>query len=464
MSATQQLWGSSARAGGPAPGQPPGAQPVAADHPARGLVGRILDDRFAIEDVLATGGMSVLYLATDSVLERPVVVKVMRAGAGSDRGAGQRLVREARSACRVQHPSIVTVFHMGLLETQEPYLVLEHLEGMDLEQLLFANGPLSARDTAAVLEPVADALGALHGHGIVHRDVKPANMFLLGGRLHRPRVKLVDFGLAYLDAVSAERLTRQGLVLGTPEYLAPECARGVRAEPSADVYSLAISAFELLTGSPPFVGSPIDVLLEKTKKDAPSLASRVNEDLGELGEVLQRAMGRRPQDRPSMEELSRAFATAQQRPVTRAHSGLEARPAEVIPSESGTRPVSTRPPPRPPEGRVVPLKTIELEAIEEQPVSRTVAKPATAAAPETAAPAAPTPPAAPVTAAPAPTPIVPPTPLTPTAVHSSSLASPVPVQTKIVQTGVNPAWIYATAATAILFLLTLIALAFSLAS
>lgn len=454
MSATQQFWGSSARAAAPAPGQPPAPQPVAADHPARGLVGRILDDRFSIDDVLATGGMSVLYLATDSVLERPVVVKVMRAAAGNDRGAGQRLVREARSACRVQHPSIVTVFHMGLLETQEPYLVLEHLDGMDLEQLLFANGPLSARDTAAVLEPVADALGALHDAGIVHRDVKPANMFLLGGRLHRPRVKLVDFGLAYLDAVSAERLTRQGLVLGTPEYLAPECARGVRAEPSADVYSLAISAFELLTGSPPFVGSPIDVLLEKTKKEPPSLAARVNEDLGELGEVLQRALGRRPQDRPTMEEMSRAFATAQQRPVTRAHSGLGVRtphePPE--PSESGTRPVSTRPPPRPTEARrAVPLKTVELETIEELPASRTVAKPAVAAAPV-------------VSAQDAAAPAVAPTPITPTAVHSSSLASPAPAQTKIVQTGVNPAWIYATAATAVLFIVTLLALAISLAT
>jgi serine/threonine protein kinase len=306
MARTEKLWA----VAGPVAGD----GTVPADHPSRALVGRILDDRFTILDVLATGGMGVLYEASDAVLERPVVVKVLGVATANDRGAGQRLIREARIACRVEHPAIVTVFHLGLLETNEPYLVLERLAGLDLDELLHTNGPLTPVQVAAVLEPIADALDALHQEGVVHRDVKPSNVFVLGGRLFRPRVKLIDFGLALLDTAASERLTRMGRVLGTPEYIAPECATGTRAGPPADVYALASTAFELLVGRPPFSGAAMDVLIAKTRTEPPQLRDHVDAaSLGELGGWIMRGLSRRPEDRPTASELARAFAVAARR-------------------------------------------------------------------------------------------------------------------------------------------------------
>lgn len=292
---TALLWGGAARRKAP-------RAPVPSDDPARFRLGRILEDRYSLTDVLGRGGMGVVYDGFDHLLERPVVVKVISPRA-SDAKSSARLVREARLACRVQHPSIVTIFHLGLLD-DEPYLVMERLEGRDLEGLASEHGPLDLETVVALLDPLAEALDALHAAGIVHRDVKPANVFVLGGRLERPRVKLIDFGLAILDEQTSARLTRVGLVIGTPEYIAPEVARGAKATAASDVYSLATTIFELLTGELPFEGAGIDLMIAKTRTEPRRIAQLTTEPWAtDVDAVLARGLARDAGERPSASEL-----------------------------------------------------------------------------------------------------------------------------------------------------------------
>jgi serine/threonine protein kinase len=275
---------------------------VAPDDPASRNVGQLLEHRWMITGVLGRGGMGVVYDALDRLLERRVVVKVVAPRLRDPRGT-DRLVREARLACRVQHPAIVTVHHLGVLDGA-PYLVMERLEGRDLETLLIEQGPFDLETVVAIADPIAEALDALHAAGVIHRDVKPANVFLLGGRLDRPRPKLIDFGLAILDQQTSARLTQVGHILGTPEYIAPECARGAAATPASDVYALATSIFELLTDELPFEGKGIDLLVAKTRAEPARLAGLTREPWARaVDAVLARALHADPAARPSASEL-----------------------------------------------------------------------------------------------------------------------------------------------------------------
>lgn len=299
---TELLWGGGNKS----------SAPLAADDPAHSLLGRVLDQRFQITKVLGRGGMGVVYEGVDKVLERLVVIKVITPRVAESGGA--RLVREARLAARVQHPSIVTVFHLGVLDHIEPFIVMEKLDGKDLATVLSETGPLPLVTTVALLEPVADALAALHAHGVVHRDLKPENLFVLEGRLLRPRVKLIDFGLAMIDDETMARFTRQGHVLGTAEYMAPECARGGAPTPAADVYSLACTAFELLTGAMPFPGTGMDALIAKTQ-GSPRKVDEFTRDpiVRAAGPVIERALSRDPAARPTASEFLEELRAALKR-------------------------------------------------------------------------------------------------------------------------------------------------------
>jgi len=275
------------------------------DEGAQRLVGRVLDGRYAITGVLARGGMGVVYEADDVLLDRPVVVKVV-APDSSDPSSGPRLVREARVACRVQHPFVVTVFHLGLLDERDPYVVMERLVGSDLTTHLRQHGgtPISLRVAVDLLEPVAEALGALHEHGVIHRDVKPDNIFVLAGTTYPPRVKIIDFGLALPDPQTTQRYTAVGKLLGTAEYIAPECACGEPASASSDVYALASIAYEMLSGQLPFSGSGVDLLVTKTIATPAPLTDKISTPwAADVGAVLMQALDRDPRKRPSAVDL-----------------------------------------------------------------------------------------------------------------------------------------------------------------
>jgi predicted Ser/Thr protein kinase len=212
---------------------------------------RRLDGRYGIERRLGRGGMGVVYLAHDTTLDRRVAIKVIRADAG-DPAAARRFDREARAAARLAHPHVVTVHDVGRLPGGPPFLVMEYVPGPTLRELLNRKGPLPAREVVRLLAGPAQALDAAHAAGLVHRDLKPENLIVGPDR----RVKIADFGLARAIEAEAEtggpRLTREGGVPGTPEYMAPEQIRQEPPSPAWDRWALGVVAYELLTGRLPF--------------------------------------------------------------------------------------------------------------------------------------------------------------------------------------------------------------------
>lgn len=281
--------------------------PPAIDAPEPGELpsGTVVGGRYRLEKVLGKGGMGVVYMAHHLELQTRIAVKVLPSIYLRDGESLARFEREARTACRVRHPNVVEVFDLGRLPSGEPYLVMEYLEGHDLDATM-ARGPLSVDTIRKVLVAIADALDALHAEGIVHRDVKPSNVFFAKGAGGRETVKLVDFGLATTGKESS-RLTQVGHVIGTAAYLPPESARGDLAGPAGDVYSLAAMAFEFLSGGAlPFDGVPMAILLDKVSKRAPTLAQVTGREFpAALEAIVGQGLERLPSKRPP---TARAFA------------------------------------------------------------------------------------------------------------------------------------------------------------
>ena len=211
-------------------------------------IDELISDRYRLHEKIGSGGMGVVWRATDIVLNRQVALKRIRLDLRSDETAElsrQRTLREARIAAQLHHPHVVSIFDV-LAVDGDPWLVLEHLPSESLSTAIREHGAPGPRTAAGIGIAVADALAAAHEVGIVHRDVKPANVLL--GR--DGTVKLSDFGIAH--AVGDMSLTRTGLITGTPAYLAPEVARGGESGPASDVYSLGATLYAAVEGVPPF--------------------------------------------------------------------------------------------------------------------------------------------------------------------------------------------------------------------
>jgi eukaryotic-like serine/threonine-protein kinase len=205
---------------------------------------RALGGRYRMAALLAAGGMGEVWAAEDVLLGRPVAVKLLGPALAGDGRAAERLRREARAAARLVHPNIAGVLDLGEQDGR-PYLVMELLEGESLAARLSRAGPMAPAEAAEVAAAVADALEVAHGAGVVHRDVKPGNVFLTTDG----EVKVVDFGIA---SAAGDAALTTGDLLGTAAYLAPERVLGHRATPAADVYALGVLLYELLAGCPPF--------------------------------------------------------------------------------------------------------------------------------------------------------------------------------------------------------------------
>lgn len=227
--------------------------------------GRLFANRFEIERAAGAGGMGTVYRATDRYSGDTVALKLLHSGAGGSDEA-ERFLREALLLSELRHPGIVAHVAHGQTPDGQRFLAMEWLQGQDLAERL-TRGPLPIRDCLRVLEQVADALSVAHQRGIVHRDLKPSNLFLIEGDL--AQVKLLDFGIARRIAAS-RAMTRTGMVIGTPEYMAPEQARGSRdLTPAADVFSLGCVLYECLTGQPPFVADHIAEVLVRILFEEP---------------------------------------------------------------------------------------------------------------------------------------------------------------------------------------------------
>jgi serine/threonine-protein kinase len=268
------------------------------------LQATLLAERYRVIERVGSGGMATVLLAEDERLGRQVAVKRLHAESPED--TAQRFRREARLGASLNHPNVVSVFDIAS-DDEGVLIVMEYVEGETLRDAI-ERGPLAPGRAVEVLRGVANALDYAHGEGIVHRDVKPANVLL--GR--DGRVKLADLGIA--TAVEGTRITMSGTVLGTAAYMAPEQLEGHKPGPASDIYSLAVLAWESLSGERAYDGrSPIEIAHRKAAEPPPSLAAVRPEAPAAAVALLERAMGPDMASRPQsatafVDELERALA------------------------------------------------------------------------------------------------------------------------------------------------------------
>jgi eukaryotic-like serine/threonine-protein kinase len=253
--------------------------------------GRRLGGRYRLEALLATGGMGEVWAARDLLLGRAVAVKVLGGALAGDGRAAERLRREARAAARLEHPGIARVLDLGEHDGR-PYLVMELLEGESLDARIGRAGPMAPAEAARIVAAVADALEAAHQAGVVHRDVKPGNVFLTTAG----EVKVLDFGIA---SAAGEAALTTGDLIGTAAYLAPERALGHRATAAADVYALGVVLYELLAGRRPFeAGSDIELAMAHVNAHPPPLGLVAPATPPSLVAACGQAMAKDPASRP----------------------------------------------------------------------------------------------------------------------------------------------------------------------
>lgn len=252
------------------------------------LAGIVLDGRYRVDTLIATGGMSAVYRGLDLRLDRPVALKIMDSRYAGDQQFLTRFQREARAVARLKDPGLVAVYDQGL-DSQHPFLVMELVEGGTLRELLRERGPMPPHAVAAVLSPVLSGLAVAHRAGLVHRDIKPENVLISDDG----DVKIADFGL--VRAVAEAKITSTSVILGTAAYLSPEQVATGDAGPRSDVYAVGIMAYELLTGATPFTGdSALAVAYQRMDNDVAPPSSVIAGVPSQFDELVLQATARDP--------------------------------------------------------------------------------------------------------------------------------------------------------------------------
>jgi serine/threonine protein kinase len=291
----------------------------------------LLGDRYRLGERIARGGMGSVYRAVDGNLGREVAVKVLRRELADDPTFLERFRREARAAAALSHPGVAGVYDYGELGGSA-FIVMELVEGETLAERIAAGGPLPWPEAFAIGEQVARALAAAHAHGLVHRDVKPANVLLGRGG----RAKVTDFGIA--KAASSATLTRTGMVLGSANYVAPEQAKGEDVGPAADQYSLGCVLFEAVTGRPPYGGAnPVAIATQHVSSPVPDPRQELPDLPLPAASLIRQALAKHPDERFASASSMAEALTAATAPTAPTHDPPDAREPGV-------------PPPRPPEG------------------------------------------------------------------------------------------------------------------
>jgi len=288
------------------------------------LVGAVLEGAYRITRLIGEGGMGAVYEAVQLRLNKRVAIKLMARDLASNREALARFRREAEITSHLGHPHLVSVVDFGQAESGEPYLVMEYLEGEDLDHRLRRVGRMSIEAVVHVVRQVASALNAAHDQGVVHRDLKPGNVFLVQIPGEPDFVKILDFGISKMKAARTQ-LTSASAVMGTPNYMSPEQATGMLEEVDhrTDQWSLACIAWEMLLGRGPFVADEVAALLYQIiNLDPHPLAQRVPGLPSAVETALRRALRKKPAERfSSMREFSRELEAA-----------AFGRPADVTPA------------------------------------------------------------------------------------------------------------------------------------
>lgn len=248
--------------------------------------GVVLGDKYKLEEVIGQGGMATIWKATHTGMPKPVVIKVLQPQLASRDAALKRFEQECRAMAKLSHPNVVAVTDVDLVNTAQPYLVLEYIKGESLRQIIYDQGQLPVWLALEIVMQICDGLGEAHGAGIVHRDLKPDNI-LIQERTDRPDwVKIVDFGIAQLSD-STEKLTEEGMIVGTVEYISPEQLQDNVIDGRADIYALGIILYEMLAGKLPFEAKTPHAVLMKKLMGEPEKISDSRIDISDDSPVAQ---------------------------------------------------------------------------------------------------------------------------------------------------------------------------------
>ena len=326
------------------------ADPTFADVPIDPLIGRVFDHKYRLDERLGGGGMGNVYRATHMTIERAVAVKVLSQRFVGDETAQKRFRREARASGRMQHPNAVMVNDFGATEDGWLYIVMELLEGQTLRDLLAREAPLDPARSVSIMLQASAAVGAAHEAGLIHRDLKPGNIFI-EQRPNLPAVvKVLDFGVAKFVVEEHDddynTLTQVGAIIGTPRYMSPEQCSGVAPlTPASDVYSLGVIFYEMLTGAVPFSADTfLAVALKQVSEPPRPPREIVASTPEELERVVLHALAKDPRARPSDANEFRRELHA-----IAADLGLEHFDNTLVPSLSDLRNAGTESP----SGRLV---------------------------------------------------------------------------------------------------------------
>jgi serine/threonine protein kinase len=338
---------------------PPAARPAKPRTAARGgvdfdLIGMLIGGKYRVREVLGAGGMGTVFEAMHEGLGNLVAIKVLHPNQVHKRDSVQRFHHEARAAARIGHPNICEVYDVGTLPDGRPYLVMDRLTGITLAERIQALGGLPFQEVLDTLTQVLSGLHAAHEKGIIHRDIKPENVFLTQRVGCPPLAKILDFGVSKVMAQHSQassfsdvEVTRTGVVLGTPYYLAPEQARGERnLDARVDLYACGVMLYEALTGRRPFRAANYNALLIAILTSTPRPAHELRPDLPvEFGRVLDKSIDRVPDERyqtalefqAALQPFSQSplahRSTAPPRPAPRPSTAFPPAPAALLPDE-----------------------------------------------------------------------------------------------------------------------------------
>ena len=273
--------------------------------------------KYQIQDLVGEGAMGVVYKALDPVLNRHVAIKVMGDAISRDDELRDRFLREARAAGSLQHPNVITIYDFGDVDGH-PYIAMEYVEGIDLEDLLRSGTPLSLDSKLGIMIDVLNGLAYAHKRGVVHRDIKPANIRVD----EEGHARIMDFGIAHLNSSAMTKMTRTGIMLGTPNYMAPEQITGQEITAKTDIFAAGAVLYEILTNARPFQADTLHAVLYKiTSEKPPALATLLPGLPASLDDVISKALAKEPNERfgsatEMANELARVRATLSQAPTS----------------------------------------------------------------------------------------------------------------------------------------------------
>jgi serine/threonine-protein kinase len=272
--------------------------------------GEVIAGRYVLRRKLGEGGMGVVWIAHSRALDVEVALKMLRRELAGT-AAVERMAREARTAAQLGHPALVRVLDFGTSELGQPFVAMELLEGEELHARLAREKRIGASNAVALLLPIIDGLGTAHEKGIVHRDVKPENIFIAKDQQGRVQPKVLDFGIAKLGRDNTpSRLTQVGAVMGSPYYLSPEQAEGLDdIDFRSDIWAIGVVLYEIITGTPPFDGPNYNALLRSVLRDTPKPITEHAVGDRQLWTIIERCLRKdRDQRWGSMWELGEALA------------------------------------------------------------------------------------------------------------------------------------------------------------